>query len=112
LRAYWKAARPQQPCLFPGREPGKLITRVAIHKAIRKAAQKAGINKRISPHTLRHAFATHLLESGTDLRTLQLLLGHASLRSTAAYLHVSTARLQEVRSPLDVLGTPQGRPRG
>jgi integrase/recombinase XerD len=104
LRAYWKHARPKGPHLFPGREEGKLYTREAVHKAITKAARAAGITKRVSPHTLRHSFATHLLEVGTDLRTLQVLLGHASLKSTMAYLHISTARVQSIQSPLDALG--------
>lgn len=103
LRAYWKASRPAGPYLFPGREPGKLVTRESLHRAIVKAAGRAGITKCISPHTLRHSFATHLLEAGTDLRTLQVLLGHASLKSTMAYLHVSTARVQSIQSPLDAL---------
>jgi integrase/recombinase XerD len=112
LRAYWKEARPPGPRLFPGQDPEKLITRNAIHKALRKAAQKAGLTTSFSPHSLRHSFATHLLEAGTDLRTLQVLLGHASVRSTTTYLHVTTARLQTLRSPLDDLGTPQGRRHG
>ena len=103
LRAYWKASRPAGPYLFPGREPGKLVTRESLHKAMVKAARRAGITKRISPHTLRHSFATHLLDAGTDLRTLQVLLGHASLKSTMMYLHVSTARVQSIQSPLDAL---------
>jgi integrase/recombinase XerD len=104
LRAYWKTARPSGPHLFPGYGSNKLLTREAVHKAIVNAAQRAGLTKRISPHTLRHSFATHLLEAGTDLRTLQVLLGHASLKSTTAYLHVSTARVQSIVSPLDALG--------
>jgi len=103
LRVYWKASRPAGPHLFPGREPGKLLTRAAVHKALIKAARRGGITKRVSPHTLRHSFATHLLDAGTDLRTLQVLLGHASLKSTMAYLHVSTARVQSIQSPLDAL---------
>jgi site-specific recombinase XerD len=109
LRAYWKDARPPGSLLFPGRDPGKPITRAAIHKALRKAAGRAGITTKLSPHVLRHSFATHLLEAGTDVRTLQILLGHASLRSTMTYLHITTARVQELRSPLDDLGTPRGR---
>jgi len=93
LRAYWKDARPSGPRLFPGRDPRKPIPRAAIHKALCKAAKKAAITKRLSPHVLRHSFATHRLEGGTDMRTVQVLLGHASLRSTVTYLHVTTARL-------------------
>jgi len=103
LRAYWKASRPAGPYLFPGRDPGKLMTREALYRAVAKTARCAGITKRVSPHTLRHSFATHLLDAGTDLRTLQVLLGHASLKRTMAYLHVSTARVQSIQSPLDAL---------
>jgi site-specific recombinase XerD len=112
LRSYWKTARPQGPHMFPGRGPNVPITRSAIHKMIRYAAGKAGFPGRFGPHALRHSFATHLLEAGTDLRTLQVLLGHASLRSTMVYLHITTARVQQLRSPLDNLGTPQGRQYG
>ena len=104
LRAYWKASRPTGPYLFAGRAAGTLFTREALHRAIVTAARRTGITKRLSPHTLRHSFATHLLEAGTDLRTLQVLLGHAALKSTMAYLHVSTARVQSIQSPLDALG--------
>lgn len=104
LRAYWKESRPAGPYLFPGRDPEKLFTRSSLHQAMIKAARRAGITKTLSPHTLRHSFATHLLDAGTDLRTLQVLLGHASIKSTIAYLHVSTARVQSIQSPLDTLG--------
>lgn len=112
MRAYWKRARPSAPYLFRGRRPGTLLTRAAVHKAIAAAGRRAGLGKRVGPHTLRHSFATHLLEAGTDLRTLQVLLGHASIDSTSLYLHVSTARMQSITSPLDVLGTLEGRARG
>lgn len=111
LRAYWKAARPSGPHLFAGRKPGTLLTRSSVNKGIAAAARRAGLGKPVGPHTLRHSFATHLLEAGTDLRTLQVLLGHASIESTTIYLHVSTARMQSITSPLDALGTPQGRDR-
>lgn len=104
LRAYWKVSRPKGPQLFPGQNGQKGLTRAAMHKAIVKAAKLAGIKRRVSPHTLRHSFATHLLEAGTDLRTLQVLLGHSSIKSTMAYLHISTARVQSIASPLDALG--------
>jgi site-specific recombinase XerD len=103
LRAYWKSSRLTGPLLFPGRTPGSTFTRAAAHKAIVRAARCAGIAKRVTPHTLRHSFATHLLERGTDLRTLQVLLGHASLHSTMTYLHVSNAHVQSIQSPLDTL---------
>jgi len=103
LRSYWKASRPIGPYLFPGRGSRERMTRAAVHRMMAKAARRAGITQRVSPHTLRHSFATHLLEAGTDLRTLQVLLGHGSLRSTMTYLHVSTARVQATQSPLDAL---------
>jgi integrase/recombinase XerD len=109
LRAHWKASRPRGSLLFPGREFGSVITRAAISKALKKSIAKVGLEKRITPHTLRHAFATHMLEAGVDLRTLQVVLGHGSLRSTMTYVHVTTARVQALHSPLDDLGTPRGR---
>jgi integrase/recombinase XerD len=88
---------------------GGPLTRQAVWKMLGGYARGAGVEKPSSPHKLRHSFATHLLERGTDLRTLQVLLGHASLTSTVRYLHVTTARVQEVRSPLEDIGTVQGR---
>jgi site-specific recombinase XerD len=108
----WEVARPSGPYLFRGRQPGTLLTRGAVHKAIAAAARRAGLAKRVGPHTLRHCFATHLLEAGTDLRTLQVLLGHASIESTTIYLHVSTARMQSITSPLDKLGPSEDPTRG
>jgi integrase/recombinase XerD len=107
LRDYWKAAKLPGPRLFAGRDASTPLHRTAVHKAFSKAARKAGLGKSLGPHALRHGFATHLLERGTDLRTLQVLLGHASMKSTAIYLHITTARVQALRSPLDELATPQ-----
>lgn len=111
LRQYWKAYRPPSTELFPGYatpRAGTQLTRESIDRVLRKAAHAAGIRKHVSPHTLRHCFATHLLETGADVRRVQLLLGHAYLETTARYLHLTTAQLRQVPSPLDLLGTPQG----
>lgn len=104
LRRYWKAHKPT-PYLFPGYIPGRPISSTGIQDLCHKAATAAGISKPLTPHSLRHAFATHLLEAGTDLRTIQLLLGHNSLRTTAVYLHVSNLALRQTTSPLDLLPT-------
>ncbi|MGH8309016.1 MAG: tyrosine-type recombinase/integrase [Steroidobacteraceae bacterium] len=111
LRSYWRSRRPPGPELFPGRAgAGTTMTRVAIAKAVKNARVAAGLEaRRITPHTLRHSFATHMLEQGTDLRTLQVLLGHASLRSTTGYVHISTARLASLKSPLDRIRVPAPR---
>lgn len=103
LRAYWKETRPPGPELFPGRNPGTVLSRNAVNKALKEATARAGIKKRVTPHALRHAFATHLLEAGTDLRTLQVLLGHASIRTTVRYAQVSPAVLRRTKSPADRL---------
>lgn len=102
LREYWRAARPAD-YFFPSRSRRGHISRIAVYQACRKAADEAGITKRVSPHTLRHCFATHLLESGTDLRTIQMLLGHRNVATTALYTHVSRATLLATTSPLDAL---------
>jgi integrase/recombinase XerD len=110
LREYWKAARPTE-LLFPGNVPDRPITPRTVQKACREAQEAAGLGKRVTVHTLRHSFATHLLEAGTNLRTIQILLGHRSLSTTAAYTHVSTAALEATQSPLDRLTLPaEGRP--
>lgn len=108
LREYFGLCRPQGPYLFPGRKPGSHITSVALHRAMKEAVEAAGIRKRVTIHMLRHAYATHLLETGTDLRVVQTLLGHASVRTTAHYTQVSQRHLATVKSPLDLLGTPDG----
>jgi integrase/recombinase XerD len=108
LREYWRIVRPTGPYLFPGEGSGKPVSRVAVHHALSMAAQAAQIRKRVSPHTLRHCFATHMLEMGVDLRIIQVLLGHARVETTMRYLHVARERLATIRSPFDVLGTPEG----
>ena len=102
LRYYWKVVRPTQ-WLFPGDRPEQPITRGAVGQACEKARHASGITKPITPHSLRHAFATHLLESGTDVRTIQLLLGHRSLATTSRYLKVATSTVCATTSPLDLL---------
>jgi integrase/recombinase XerD len=111
LRAYFREYRPKGPLLFPGRT-GKPFTRVALHRAIKVAATRAGIRQRVTPHILRHSFATHLLDLGADLRSVQVMLGHKSLTSTTTYLHVSSARLAKITLPVDVLGKDRGRELG
>jgi site-specific recombinase XerD len=110
LRAYWKQTRPPTPVLFPGAVPNldRPISPEAVREALREAVATVGLTKKVTPHKLRHAFACHLLEAGTDLRTIQVLLGHSSLRTTQLYLQVSQARIARTRSPLDLLGTREG----
>jgi site-specific recombinase XerD len=102
LRAYFKVVRPTH-WLFPSRLNGEPMTRAAVLEACDKAREHCGIQKPITPHSLRHAFATHLLEDGADVRTIQLLLGHRSLCTTVRYLKVSTRSVCATRSPLDLL---------
>ncbi|MBI3693395.1 MAG: tyrosine-type recombinase/integrase [Acidobacteria bacterium] len=105
LRGYWRVARPKQ-WLFPGKLPGRPLSTDAVEKACREARRRSGIAKPVTPHSLRHAFAVHLLESGTDIRTIQLLLGHRSLATTARYLRISTSKVCSTTSPLDLLPRP------
>jgi len=100
LRAWWRAARPQG-WLFPGRDRVQPITTRQLHRACHAAAQMAEIDKRVSLHTLRHSFATHLLEQNVDVRVIQVLLGHAKLDTTALYTRVATKTIQQVMSPLE-----------
>jgi integrase/recombinase XerD len=102
LRAYWKVARPKT-WLFPGRNPDGPISAQAVMKACRQARRASGLQKHVTVHALRHSFATHLLEAGTNLRTIQVLLGHDSPRTTAIYTHVSPDALRTTSSPLDRL---------
>lgn len=105
LRSYWKVARPRT-WLFPGDLPDQPITKGAVEAACQKAHRASGITKPITPHSLRHAFATHLLEAGTDVRTIQLLLGHRSLATTSRYLKVATSTVCATASPFDWLPAP------
>jgi site-specific recombinase XerD len=104
LRVYWRAYRPMD-WLFPGQKEGQPMGPETIQRALKAARLKAGIAKPATPHTLRHSYATHLMEAGTDLRVIQTLLGHRSLRTTQIYTHVATERLRSVASPLDALSS-------
>jgi integrase/recombinase XerD len=107
LRRYWKLYG-LQSWLFPGLRVHEPITSGGVQWICNKAGQAAQINKAIYPHLLHHTFATHLLEAGMDLRSIQLLLGHASLQSTSIYLHVANPALQTTQSPLSTLALPPG----
>jgi integrase/recombinase XerD len=109
LRAHYRLRRPKGPYLFPGHGTGRPITRVAVAKALATVSEELGLRKRVHPHLLRHAFAVHLLELGTDLRTVQLLLGHRCISSTARYLQLSRAQLARAPSPIDLIGSPSAR---
>jgi integrase/recombinase XerD len=105
LRNYWRAIRPKG-WLFEGDVTGQPINRSSVELACQKARRLSGIRKPITPHSLRHGFAVHLLESGTDIRTIQLLLGHRSLATTARYLRIATSKVCSTSSPLDLLPHP------
>jgi site-specific recombinase XerD len=110
LREYWKAYRPK-PFLFSGRKPDRPVALRTVQMVCQRALEASGLSKSVHMHTLRHSFATHLLESGTDLRTIQVLLGHRSFSTTARYLHITTAALKSTRSPFDGLEpAPGGEP--
>ncbi|MDT4786468.1 IS91 family transposase ISMno24 [compost metagenome] len=109
LRLYWHEAHPRE-WLFPGDIPGHPITRSAVALACDVARRRSGIRKPVTPHSLRHAFATHLLEAGTDVRRIQLLMGHRSLSTTARYLKLATSIVCATASPFDLLPRPEPIP--
>ena len=102
LRTYWKSYRTRD-WLFPGERPEHPITQTTVWRICKQAREAAHLAKPVSPHTLRHCFATHLLEEATDLRRIQILLGHRNLKTTAKYLHVSNLAVRATISPLDRL---------
>jgi integrase/recombinase XerD len=105
LRNWWRVEKPKQ-WLFPGDIPGQHISTDAVEQACQKARRCCAIPKATTPHSLRHAFAVHLLESGTDVCTIQLLLGHRSLATTARYLRIATTKVCSTTSPIDLLPRP------
>lgn len=110
LRCYWRKVRPGE-WMFPGQIPNQPLTRDAVGAAVAQASQRAGLKKHTSPHSLRHAYAVHLLEAGTDVRRIQLLLGHRSLSTTARYLRLATTTVCATTSPLDLLPLPVVEPK-
>jgi integrase/recombinase XerD len=107
LRDYWGRARPPLPYLFASPKTGKLPVPPTVRRALSQAAKTAWIRKRVTPHVLRHSFATHLLEHGTDVRVVGALLGHASIQTTARYARVTEKLVRETPSPLDLLPQPR-----
>ncbi len=105
LRNWWRLEKPK-PWLFPSNIPGRHLTRFAVEDACQEARRASGISKPISPHSMRHAFAVHLLEHGVDVRRIQLLLGHRSLATTARYLKIATSQVCSTTSPFDLLPQP------
>ncbi len=103
LRQYWARARPPMPHLFASRKTGKPPSKPAVRKALARAGKDAFIKKPVRPHILRHSFATHLLDESVDIRVVQVLLGHQSIRTTARYTRVTQKRIRETPSPLDLL---------
>ena len=105
LRNWWRLEKPK-PWLFPSNIPGRHITRFAVEDACQEARRVSGVSKPVSPHSMRHAFAVHLLEHGVDVRRIQLLLGHRSLATTARYLKIATSQVCSTTSPFDLLPHP------
>jgi site-specific recombinase XerD len=108
LREYWRGYRPQS-WLFPGKSREQPLDPTSVQRACGIARLRAGLGKRVTTHTMRHCYATHLLEAGRDLRSIQLRLGHGALSTTAIYLHVAAGGERSTRSPIDLLGLVHGR---
>lgn len=106
LVEYYKRTRPPGPYFFTGRRKDRPISRKRPSEVLRRTCEKIGINKRVTTHSFRHAFATHLLEAGTDLRVIQILLGHSSIKTTAYYTKVTTKHIARIVSPLDIEEPP------
>jgi integrase/recombinase XerD len=109
LKEYWRQTRPKGLYLFPGYQPDQPITPNSVYQVFQKALKKTGIKKHVTLHTLRHCFATHLMEAHTDIRVIQALLGHTSIKTTSRYTHVSTELIGRIKSPLDSLSIEKSR---
>jgi len=106
LRDYWRLTKPPGSFLFPGTRGAPHLQPNTVQRMLQTVVAACGLSKRVTPHVLRHCFATHLLEAGTDIRTIQQLLGHSSIRTTARYTQISTRQIGQTRSPLDTLDLP------
>ena len=109
LRAYWKRTHPQH-FLFPGPDPARPLTTRSLQRACSEAVAAAGLDKAVTVHTLRHSFATHLLEQGVDIHVIQDLLGHRNIASTTRYARVAINTIRQVQSPLELLNIEMAAP--